>query len=131
MKTTLEAERADFEKMHIESLEKFVNDAVANMASSISLHPDEALDILENIQVEMMGEIRTAVDALGTDKLAAKRVDPLKLSWEIKKAIEAISFATDLNTDEITTIFSVKPGASLADVSYRLHVQSAHDRESF
>jgi uncharacterized protein (UPF0264 family) len=131
MMTTQQSERAAFEKMDIESLEKFVNETVSTMAASASLQPNEALDILENIQVEMVGELRDAVSALGNDKEAVKRVDPEKLSWEIEKAIEAISVATDLNTDEITTIFSNKPGASLADVSYRLHVQSGHDRVSF
>jgi len=101
------------------------------MAASTSLQPSEALDILENIHVEMVGGIRDAIYALENDKESVRRVDPEKLSWEIEKAIGAISVATDLDTDEITTIFSDKPGASLADVSYRLHVQSAHDRASF
>jgi len=60
-----------------------------------------------------------------------RRVGSAKLSWEMEKAIKAISAATDLNTDEITTIFSKKTGASIGDVAYRLHRQSAHDRVSF
>lgn len=128
---TQQSERMAFEKVEIERLEKFVNETVSTMAASTNLEPSEALDILENIQVEMVGELRDAITVLGNGKETVKRVDPEKLSWEIEKAIEAISVATDLNTDEITTIFSDKPGASLADVSYRLHVQSGHDRVSF
>ncbi len=131
MMTTQQSERMAFEKMDIEKLEKFVNETVSTMASSANIQPSEALDILENIQVEMIGELRSAVKALGSENEVVSRVDPAKLSWEIEKAIGAISNATDLNTDEITTIFSNKPGASLADVAYRLHVQSAHDRVSF
>ncbi len=131
MMMTQESDRDAFEKMDIESLEKFVNETVSTMAASTSLQPSEALDILENIRVEMLSELKGEVEALGNVKEVVKRVDPAKLSWEIEKAIEAISIATDLNTDEITTIFSMKPGASLSDVSYRLHVQSGHDRMSF
>jgi hypothetical protein len=131
MMTTQQSDRMAFEKMDIEKLEKFVNETVSTMASSANIQPSEALNILENIQVEMMGELRSAVKALGSENEVVSRVDPAKLSWEIEKAIGAISNATDLNTDEITTIFSNKPGASLADVAYRLHAQSAHDRVSF
>src|ERR1017187_8890495 len=120
MMATQQSQRATFERLNIESLERFVDKTVARMAASTSLKPSEALDVLENIQVEMVGELRNAVKALGNDKTAAKRVDPVKLSWEIEKAIEAISVVTDLNADEIAAIFSKKPGASLADVSYRL-----------
>ena len=102
------------------------------MATSTNLRPNEVLSILENIQVKMVGELRDAVEEIeDIDIVESNRVDPEKLSWEIERVIEAISFATDLNTEEITTIFSNKPGASVADVSYRLHKQSAHDRASF
>lgn len=131
MMTKQQSERWAFEKMDIKKLNQFVDQTISTMAVSTNLQPSEALDILENIQIEMVGELRDAVEALGNVKEAAKRVDPEKLSWEIEKAIEAISVATDLDTDEITTIFSMKPGASLADVSFRLHKQSAHDRMSF
>jgi len=127
MMTKQQSERWAFEKMDIKKLIKFVDQTVSTMAASTNLQPGEALNILENIQVEMVGELRNAVNALGEVSF----VDPAKLSMEIEKAIAAISVATDLNTEEITTIFSSKPGASLGDVTYRLHRQSAHDRESF
>jgi hypothetical protein len=50
---------------------------------------------------------------------------------EIEKVLVTISKVTDLNTGEITTIFIINPGATLADITYRLHKQSAHDRASF
>ncbi len=133
MMMTQQSERMAFEKDYIERLERFVDETVSAMAASVSIQPDEALAILENIHVEMISELKNAVEELEGDfnNEPVRRVGSEKLSWEIKKAIAAISVATDLNTDEITTIFSKKPGASLADVSYRLHRQSAHDRLSF
>jgi len=130
---TQQSESLDFEKMYIRQLEEFVNKIVSTMATSVSLQPGEALELLESIQVEMLGELKNKVEALEDDfnNEPVRRAGSIKLTWEIEKAIKAISVATDLNTDEITTIFSQKPGASLADVSYRLHRQSAHDRVSF
>ena len=131
--TTVQSEKMVFEKIHIEKLEIFVNETVSKMAASTSLQPSEALTILESIHVEMVGELKSAVEALQDDvhNEPVRCVGPATLSLEIEKAIEAISKATDLDTDEITTIFSSNPGASLAEIAYRLHVQSAHDRASF
>jgi hypothetical protein len=126
-------ESLDFEKMYIESLEKFVTKVVSTMATSISLQPSEALNLLEGIHVEMLGELNYKIEAIknNSNNANVKHIGAEKLSWEIEKAIKAISVATDLNTDEITSIFSNTPDASLEDVSYRLRRQSAHDRFSF
>ena len=132
MMTTQQFERWKYEIENIKKLSKFVDRTISSMATSTNLRPNEVLSILENIQVKMVGELRDAVEEIeDIDIVESNRVDPEKLSWEIERVIEAISFATDLNTEEITTIFSNKPGASVADVSYRLHKQSAHDRASF
>jgi len=130
-KLTQYEERMAYEQMDIERLEKFVNEIVSKMASSSQLELREALDILENIHVHMIRELNSEVKAIVNMSEASKYMNPATLALEIEKAIKAISFATDLNTEEITTIFSLKPGASLEDVSYRLHRQSAHDRLSF
>ena len=132
MMTTQQFERWKYEIENIKKLSKFVDRTISSLATSTNLRPNEVLSILENIQVKMVGELRDAVEEIeDIDIVESNRVDPEKLSWEIERVIEAISFATDLNTEEITTIFSNKPGASVADVSYRLHKQSAHDRASF
>ena len=85
------------------------------------------------IRVERVGELKHVVEELQDDvhNEPVRRVGPATLSLEIEKTIEAISKATDLDTDEITTIFSNNPNATLADIAYRLHIQSAHDRASF
>ena len=115
------------EKMDIKQLEKFLNETVSEMAASMNLKQEEALKILESIHVEMVGELREAVKTVGNVK-DMELVDSEKLSLEIEKAIAAISNATDLDTDEITTIFSKNPGASIADITSRLHVKSKLDR---
>jgi hypothetical protein len=133
MGTAQQPDSLDFEKMYVDSLEKFVTQVISIMAASTNLDQREALDILECIQVEMLGELKSKVEVLEDDfnNEPVRRVGSAKLSWEMEKAIKAISAATDLNTDEITTIFSRKTGASVADVAYRLRRQSAHDRVSF
>ncbi|MBI3903028.1 MAG: hypothetical protein HY306_08855 [Nitrosomonadales bacterium] len=129
MTTTSKPGNWAFEKeMDIARLEEFVNGTVQAMAVSTSLKAEEVLDILENIQVEMVGELRVAVEVLDNTKVLT-RVDSRKLAQEIEKTIEAISNATALDTDEITEIFSDKPGASLADVTLRLHQKSLDHRE--
>src|SRR5208283_533041 len=115
MMTTQQFESWKFEIENFKKLNKFVDQTISTMATSTNLQPNEALSILENIQVEMVSELRDAVEMLEDADVEPNSLDPEKLSWEIEKVIEAISFATDLNTEEITTIFSKKQGASLAD----------------
>jgi len=133
MMTEEQFERMTFEKLAIEKLEEYIKKIVSRLAAETWLDPDEALAILENIHVEMLSELKSAVETFEDDanNQTIRRIGSLKLSWEIEKAIEAISNATDLNTEEITTIFSDKPGSTLADIAFRLHKQSAHDRASF
>lgn len=131
MMTNPQSEREAFEKMDVERLEQFLNETVTAMATATNLKPNEALDILEHVHVGMVGELSSTVKALCEEMETAKRVDSDKLSWSIEKAIEAISTATDLDTDDITSIFCKEPGASIADVSGRLHKESAYQRTRF
>lgn len=128
MMTTSQSQKWEHEKADAERFEKFMGEKVSAMATSISLELEEVLDILQNIHVEMVGELRTAVEALEGTQRALQRVDSAKLSREIERLIEAVSYATDLDTEEITDIFSGKPGASLSDVSLRLHERSREYR---
>lgn len=126
-------ERADdmvLDRMDVEKLVRVVNEAVATIATSTSLPANEVLEILESIHVEMVGELTMALKAMGNTR-TERAVDTEKLSRAIEKAIAMISNATDLDTDEITTIFSTKPGASVEDVVYRLHEQSRIDRANY
>ena len=133
MGSAIQPEHLNFERIYLERLENFVNEVVSTMATSTNLLPGEVLDILECVKVETLAGLRYEIEVLEDDfnNEPVRRVGSAKLCWEMEKAIKAIAFATDLSTDEITTIFSHKTGASLADVVYRLRRQSAHDRLSF
>jgi hypothetical protein len=116
-----------FEKANIGKLEKVVNDAVTAISAKTSLPVNEVLEVLENVRVEMVGEIRGAVDSLG-NLSAVKHADAAKLSKAIEDAIGTIANATDLDTDEITWIFTRKPGAGVEDIVFRLNEKSKFDR---
>lgn len=121
-----QAEDRALDRVDMEKLVRVVNEAVAAIAVSTSLPAHEVLGILESIHVEMVGDIKAALMAMGE-----KKMDVAKLSRAIEKAIASISHATDLDTNEITTIFSKKPGASVEDVVCRLHEQSRVDRAGY
>lgn len=125
-----QAEDMALDRVDVEKLVRVVNEAVALVAVSTSLPTHEVLDILESIHVEMVGELKTALMAMGNERVS-KGMDAAKMSRAIERAIASISYATDLDTDEITTIFSKKPGASVEDVVYRLHEQSRVDRAGY
>lgn len=129
MKSSMDyAEDVALDKVDVEKLVRVVNEAVTAISVSTSLSADEVLEILESINVEMVRELEPALMALGK---TGKTIDAAKLSRAIGKAIASISWATDLHTDEITTIFSKQPGASVEDVVDRLHAQSRKDRADF
>ncbi len=122
-----DAANAELLDRKLDKVETFVGEAVSAMAESLSVSPEEALDILIKVHVEMMGDLMGAVHSFGDDKLLT-RVGPDKLCREIENVIKAISEATALDTDEITEIFSKNPTASIGDLSYRLHLRSLIDR---
>lgn len=124
-----QAEDMAMARIDVEKLVRVVNEAVAAVAVSANLPASEVLDILENIHVEMVGELETTLMSMGEKRKG--KVDTAKLSRAIEKAIASISWATDLDTDEITTIFSKKPGASVEDVAHRLHEKSRVDRADY
>ncbi|MGC2457773.1 MAG: hypothetical protein WA435_07245 [Gallionellaceae bacterium] len=111
----------------LEKLEKFVDETVLAMAESLGLSPEEALSTLIKVHAEMIGDLKGTIEAIGDEKLL-RRVGSEKLRKEIEEVIKAISHATALDTVEITDIFSNNPGASVADVSLRLHRRSLIDR---
>lgn len=124
-----QAEDMAQDRVDVEKLARVVNEAVAAIAVSTNLPASEVLDILESIHVEMVGELETTLMAMGEKR--AGKVDVAKMSRAIEKAIASISHATDLDTDEITTVFSKKPGASVEDVVSRLHEKSRADRGNY
>lgn len=127
MSTTSQTQKF-YEQMDAEHFRDFMRDQVSAMASSVSLSQQEALEILKNIRVEMVGELRVAVKQLEGQRKGYHQVDSEKLSAEIQKLIAAVSEATSLDTQEITDVFTKQPGASLEDLSSRMHERSKEHR---
>ena len=53
-----------------------------------------------------------------------------QLKQATQDALKKISTATDLDTEEITDIFTEKKAASLGDIVIRLHERSKSDRRN-
>ena len=111
------------ERVDISKLQDVFRESLMDVSASTNLEMLEIVEILENIRVEKVGEIRKAVENLGKYD---EKVEPLSMGLE--KVIEATSVATDLNTDEITEILTEKSDASVEDLVLRLHEKSKHDR---
>jgi hypothetical protein len=127
-KWPFDAANAELPDHKLEKLEKFVGETVSAMAESLSILPEEALDILIKVHVKMMGDLSGAAHIFGNKKLLS-RVGPERLCNEIEEVIKAISEATALDTAEITEIFSKNPKATIGDLSYSsLHLRSLIDR---
>ncbi len=108
-------------------LEKFIDDTVLNMAESLGLSQEEALKVLKDVHVEMIRDLRGAVEA-NVDERLLKSVGPEKLCKEIEEVLREISRATALDTDEISQILANNAGSSIADISFHLHRRSLIDR---
>lgn len=115
------------DKQNIEKLGAVVNEAITSISVASDLSTMEVLNLLEKVHVEMVSELKGAVETL-EDRGELKRVDPEKLSKAIEKAIDAISNATDLDTDQITEIFAAQPDASVDNIVHRLRVKGAANR---
>lgn len=125
--TQLDGDELAFEKANLGKLDKVVNDAITAISTKTSLPVSEVREIMGNVRVELVGEIRGVIDTLGNLN-AVKHADAAKLSSAIEDAIESIANATDLDTDEITEIFTKEAGASVEDVVSRLYAKSKADR---
>jgi hypothetical protein len=111
------------EKMDMEKLATVINEAITAISSKTSLPENEVLDILEKVRVDMVGNLKKAIQAL-EERGEIPNVDPGRLGMAIEEAIEAISAATDLNTDEITEVLTWVEGASFDHIVYSLRTRS-------
>ncbi len=105
-----------------------IDEAVGKAAASTNLPAQEVMKILECTNVEMVSDLENVLEG---DKRLNDGLDAAKLSGAIETTLAAISEATSLDTDQITTILSNKPGASVEDVAYRLYKQSRIDRADY
>ena len=108
------ADRDDMEK-----LTKIVEGAFKAIANATGLSEKEVRHAMEDVHVDMLK------DVLKDDTHA----DVLRKA--IQEAIKTISLATDLDTEQISDIFSAKRDASLNDIVSRLHDRTQTSREKF
>jgi hypothetical protein len=93
----------------IEKLSKIVEGSFKAIASATGLSEKEVLHAIENTHVDMLKDVLKDVI----------NVDVLKEG--IREAIKNIALATDLDTEQITDIFSAKKGTNLKDIVSRLY----------
>lgn len=105
------------EENDIAKLTAVVEDAIESIAKSTGLTKEEALDILEEYSVADLREGK-----------AEKPFDFSKFNKALNKGIKAISYATALNSTEISTIFTDEKHASVDGIVSRLREKSKQNR---
>jgi hypothetical protein len=103
----------------IKKLSKIVEQAFGTIAKAGGISEKEVLHLIGDIHVDMLK------DVLKEDKNA----DVLRES--IQEAIKSISLATDLDTEQITDIFSANRDANLNDTVIQLHDRTQTNRDKF
>ena len=128
VKGTMTAEEMAGEQDDINKLTKIVEDAFGAIANATGLSNKEVLDVMEDLHIEMLGDVLT--EGIHADKLK-KGVDMEALEEGIQDAIKVISLATDLDTQQISDAFTEKKNTSINDLAKRLHDSSQSNREKF
>ncbi len=104
------------EQIDIDRLSKFVKQAFEEIVNASGLTEKEVLHVVEDIHVEMVKDVPEG-------NIALKKA--------IQEAIKKISLATNLDTEQITHVFSEKKNTNLNDIVSRLHIRSQDNRENF
>ena len=93
----------------MEKLSKIVEGSFKAIASATGLSENEVIHAIENTHVDMLKDVLK--DGINVDVLKEG----------IREAIKNIALATDLDTEQITDIFSAKKGTNLNDIVNRLY----------
>ena len=117
------------ERMDMEKLAGVVNDAITAVSRKTRLPEHEVLDILEKVRVNMVGDLKHAIQTL-EDAGEIPHVDPEQLSMALEAVIGSIAEATDLNTDEITEVLTMQQGATFDNVVFHLRTRSRIGRSN-
>ena len=113
-----QAELAD-EQDEIEKLNKIVVSACEAIANATGLSDKDVLHAIVNTHVEMLKDVLKD----------GSPADGLKDG--IQEAIKEISLATDLDTAQISDIFSAKKDTSVNDIANRLYKSCQINRAKF
>ncbi len=107
------------EQDDIKKLTKIVADAFGAIANATGLSEKEVLHVIEDIHVEMLKDVLKG----------GIHMDVLKKG--IQDAIKVIALATDLDTQQISEIFTAKKNTNINDIVSRLHDKSQTNRWKF
>lgn len=103
----------------IKKLTKVVAGAFGSIAKATGLSDKEVLHVIEHTHVEMLKDVLK--DGVN--------VDDLKKG--IQQAIKVISLATDLDTEQISDIFTAKKNTDINDIVSRLYAEGQANRAKF
>ncbi len=118
---------AEMERQDLDKLSNIVKEAMSSICSKTGLEQSEVLSIFGKARVERVDQLKGALDALETSGEMV-RTDTAMLAREMEHAIAVIAEATQLDTDEISDVFSRERGSSLEIVIKRLRSRSKRDR---
>lgn len=107
------------EENDIAKLTMVVDEAIESIATASGLSKEETLSILEEYSV---AELR---DGKST---SSKAINFSKFNKALNKAVKAISYATALNSSEISNIFTGEKHATVSDIVNRLREKSKKNR---
>lgn len=117
-----QAREAD-EQIDLEKLRVVLDEATERIATGAGFSKTEALEILEKVRVEMIGEIKRALEALDNGAIV-KQTDEARLVKAVGQAIASICNATNLDTDEVTSILTEEVGAPMDTLVHRLRAKT-------
>ncbi len=118
---------AAIEQQDVEKLEMVIRQAISSIGSSCGLSESEVMDVLGNVRVSMSSELKSAVESLQKQGII-KPVDSSILSRALEQGYRMVAQATDLNTDELTDMFTRLKGANMDKIVARIHTKSRLDR---
>ncbi len=118
MLTAREQETVDVSKLH-----DLLDESISLVADATHLAREDIVDLLEHMHVDRVADLKPTIMGMSQfDGIA----EPL--SDGIAGMIHNLAEATDLDTDEITSVFCEKSDAGLDDVVTRLREKSRSNR---
>ena len=114
------------EQIDLEKLRAVLDAAIDRVAKASGFSKMEALEVLERVRVEMIGEIKRALEALDNGALV-QHTDEAQLVKSVGQAIASICNATNLDTDEVTTILTEEVGAPTDTLVHRLRAKTRQE----
>ncbi len=97
------------EQVDIDKLSKYVKQVFEEIENATGLTEKDVLHVVEGIHVKMAKDVPE-------DNMALKKA--------IQEAIKKISLATNLDTEQITRVFSERKNTNLNDLISRIHVKT-------